>query len=93
MNKTVIILLTICLSFVYAAPQNSPVAVNAQKYSPFNYQYKVEDAEQKLYHDKTESGDESGKVSEIEFDPINECSREVYLFNFEGCWQVFSAFT
>lgn len=67
-NKTVIIL-TICSALVFlsssldAAPQNQdPEALKVQKYSPFEYQYKVEDAEKKLYHDKTETGDENGKV-------------------------------
>jgi hypothetical protein len=45
-----------------AAPQN-PEAIKVQRYSPYSYQYKVEDAEKKLFHDKTEAADESGKVS------------------------------
>jgi hypothetical protein len=58
-----VIVLAICLtfmcSFIASAPQDNPAA---SSYAPYNYDYKVEDAEQKLYHDKTESGDASGKV-------------------------------
>jgi hypothetical protein len=66
MNKTAMIF-AICsslilLSTLHAAPQ-SPEAARVQTYSPYSYQYKVEDAQQKLYHDKTETSDESGKVS------------------------------
>lgn len=46
---------------VDTAPQNPDVKV--QTYSPFSYEYKVEDPEQKLYHDKSETADENGKVS------------------------------
>lgn len=62
MNKIVIVLaicLTFMCSFIASAPQNSPVA---SSYAPYNYDYKVEDAEKKLFFDKAESGDESGKV-------------------------------
>lgn len=59
----VLIVLAICLtfmcSFIASAPQNNPVAL---KHAPYNYDYKVEDAEKKLFHDKTESGDETGRV-------------------------------
>lgn len=61
MNKIVILLACFLFLSLDAAPQ-VPQAVNGQRYSPFEYQYKVEDAEQKLYHDKTEAGDENGKV-------------------------------
>lgn len=46
-------------SFIASAPQNNP---EISKYQPYNYDYKVEDAEKKLFYDKAESGDESGKV-------------------------------
>ncbi|KAG5680290.1 hypothetical protein PVAND_009808 [Polypedilum vanderplanki] len=71
MNKIVIIfaiysiLILIFLSSsldAAPAPQNAE-AIKVQNYSPFSYQYKVEDAEKKLYHDKSESGDENGKVT------------------------------
>jgi hypothetical protein len=62
MNKTVIVV-AICLTFMCSlttsAPQNNPAV---QKYAPYNYDYKVEDAEKKLFFDKTETGDETGKV-------------------------------
>ena len=58
-----VIVLAICLtfmcSFITSAPQNNPVA---SKYAPYNYSYIVEDAEKKLFHDKVETGDETGKV-------------------------------
>lgn len=57
----VLIVLAICLTFMcsFIASQSNPGAL---KYEPYNYDYKVEDAEKKLFHDKTESGDASGRV-------------------------------
>lgn len=62
MNKTVIVLAicyTFMFSFIAAAPQKNP---EASQYTPYNYDYKVEDAEKKLFFDKTEAGDATGKV-------------------------------
>lgn len=62
MNKIVLvpaICLTIMCTFIASAPQNNPVD---SKYAPYNYDYKVEDAEKKLFFDKAETGDETGKV-------------------------------
>jgi hypothetical protein len=49
---------------IAAKPQNSP---EIQKYTPYNYDYKVEDAEKKLYFDKAESADDTGKVRVVKF--------------------------
>lgn len=68
MNKTVIVLaigLTFMCSFIASAPQNNPTA---SKFESYNYDYKVEDAEKKLFFDKSESGDETGKVRKILFE-------------------------
>ena len=62
MNKTVIVLAicsTFMFSFIASAPQSNPEVV---KFAPYSYDYKVEDVEKKLFHDKSEVGDESGKV-------------------------------
>lgn len=62
MNKTVIVLAicsTFMFSFMAAAPQKNP---EVSQYTPYNYDYKVEDAEKKLFFDKTEAGDATGKV-------------------------------
>lgn len=76
-SNSVIVLaisLTFMSSFVTSAPQTSPAEVSPGKYTPYSYEYKVEDAEQKLYHDKAESQDESGKVRKFsdEFDGSGE---------------------
>lgn len=54
--------LTFIASFVSSAPQVQPTEVSSDKYSPYSFEYKVEDAEQKLFHDRNESQDASGKV-------------------------------
>lgn len=64
MNKTVVFVVgAICsvfmFSFIASAPQNPPEIL---QYTPYNYDYKVEDAEKKLFFDKSEAGDSSGKV-------------------------------
>lgn len=62
MNKTVIVFaicLTFMCSFIASAPQNNPKASQFQSY---NYDYKVEDGEKKVFFDKSEAGDETGKV-------------------------------
>lgn len=51
-------------SFIASAPQNPPEIL---QYTPYNYDYKVEDAEKKLFFDKTEAGDSSGKVRVVKF--------------------------
>ena len=62
MNKTVIVL-AICFAFMVSFITSAPPSVGeASKYSQYNYDYRVEDGEKKLFFDKTESGDESGKV-------------------------------
>lgn len=50
---------TFMFSFIAAAPQNKP---EVPQHSPYSYDYKVVDAEKKLFFDKTEAGDETGKV-------------------------------
>jgi hypothetical protein len=77
----VVIVLAICLtfmsSFIASAPQNNPGAL---KYAPYNYDYKVEDAEQKLFHDKTETGDETGKVRKTIFKSLKSfCDKCEFL--------------
>jgi hypothetical protein len=61
--KSSVIVVAICLTFmlpfITSAPQSSS---QVEKYSPYNYDYKVEDVQQKLYFDKTESSDDNGKV-------------------------------
>lgn len=64
MNKIVIVVVVaICSAFMIpftaSAPQNTPEIL---QYTPYNYDYKVEDAEKKLFFDKAESGDSTGKV-------------------------------
>lgn len=66
MNKTVIVavVVAICLAFmipfIASAPQGTP---DIQEYAPYSYDYKVEDAGKKLFFDKAESGDSTGKVA------------------------------
>lgn len=63
MNKSVIILaIFIAHVFVESAPQNLNTSERVQRYSPYNYEYRVEDPEQKLFHDKSESSDDNGRV-------------------------------
>lgn len=62
MEKSLIVLsicLTVTVSFIASAPQQGPETL---KYTPYNYDYKVEDAEKKLFFDKAESQDAAGKV-------------------------------
>lgn len=64
MNKSAIIV-AICFAFVLLTVEGAPQNINTentQRYSPYSYEYRVEDAEQKLFHDKSESSDDSGKV-------------------------------
>lgn len=59
--KTAIVLaiyFAFMFSFTTSAPQSNP---EVSKYTQYNYGYKVEDAEKKLFFDKKETGDESGK--------------------------------
>jgi starvation-inducible outer membrane lipoprotein len=61
MNKSAIILaisLALVLSSVDSAPQN----VEQYRYQPYSYEYSVSDPEKQLFHDKTESSDDNGKV-------------------------------
>lgn len=66
MARAVIVFVAFFSTFIIASldavPQN-PGAINIQNYSPYSYQYKVEDPEKQLYHDKTETQEENGKVN------------------------------
>jgi hypothetical protein len=55
------VLLAICLAIAFNIVDSAPQQ-NAERYQPYNYEYRVEDAEQKLFHDKSESSDDSGRV-------------------------------
>lgn len=55
------VLLAICLAIAFYIVDSAPQQ-NAERYQPYNYEYRVEDAEQKLFHDKSESSDDSGRV-------------------------------
>lgn len=64
MNKSAIIL-AICFAFVLSTVEGAPQNINTentQRHSPYSYEYRVEDAEQKLFHEKSESSDDGGKV-------------------------------
>lgn len=54
----------LCL-LVVAAPQGN-LSDKVQQYKAYDYQYKVEDAEKNLFHDKQEAGDDNGLVSRSE---------------------------
>lgn len=67
MNKCAIIL-AMCSAFVLLSVDGAPQNINtenAQRYSSYSYEYRVEDAEQKLFHDKSESSDDNGKVLKV----------------------------
>lgn len=57
-----LLVVAICLTFMFPFTASAPQ--QAAKYSPYNYDYKVEDAEKKLFFDKAESQDATGKVRE-----------------------------
>lgn len=46
-------------ALIASAPQNNPEVLG---YAPYSYDYKVEDSEKKLFFDKAEAGDDTGKV-------------------------------
>lgn len=81
-------------SFVSAAPQaSSSVEVSSNKYSPYNFEYKVEDAEQKVYHDRTESQDDNGEVRARADTMEKFCAKKfanLYLVNFNSHLTCFS---
>jgi len=59
MNKIVILVVVVVVTA--AAPQGNTDPQNS--YQPYEYQYKVEDAEKNLFFDKAEASDQNGKVN------------------------------
>lgn len=54
-----------CLCLLVATAPQGNLSDRVQEYKAFDYQYKVEDAEKKLFFDKQETADDNGKVSKI----------------------------
>lgn len=80
MNKVVIVLgvsLIFMFSWISCAPQNN---AEVSKYKAYNYDYKVEDAEKKLFFDKSEASDETGKVWILSSYPCIDCKSENLIY-------------
>lgn len=62
MKKSAIIL-TIFFALVLSVVDSAPQNVEQYRYQPYTYEYSVSDPQQQLFHDKSESSDDNGKVS------------------------------